>query len=90
MIGHIPSHFIVLQDTTHVRILYSLDRVCAVFSVMCIEIYGFIPHLAVWGMTRVSTSFVLGALPKMLKCRGGGMTTRPYIYIYILTHTLDV
>ena len=54
-------------------------------SVMCIEIYGFIPHLAVWGMTRVSTSFVLGALPKMLKCRGGGMTTRPYIYIY--THT---
>ena len=52
-------------------------------SVMCIEIYGFIPHLAVWGMTRVSTSFVLGALPKMLKCRGGGMTTRPYIYIYI-------
>ena len=50
-------------------------------SVMCIEIYGFIPHLAVWGMTRVSTSFVLGALPKMLKCRGGGMTTRPYIYV---------
>ena len=28
-------------------------------SVMCIEIYGFIPHFAVWGMTRVSTSSAL-------------------------------
>ena len=28
-------------------------------SVMCIEIYGFISHFAVWGMTRVSTSSAL-------------------------------
>ena len=27
--------------------------------VMCIEIYGFIPHVAAWGMTRVSTSSAL-------------------------------
>ena len=28
-------------------------------SVICIEIYGFIPHFAVWCMTRVSTSSAL-------------------------------
>ena len=40
MIGHIPSHFIVLQDTTHVRILYSLDRVCAVFLSCVLKYMG--------------------------------------------------
>ena len=40
------------------KILYVIYSGPCVYriSVMCIELYGFIPHFAVWGMTRVSTS----------------------------------
>ena len=43
------------------KILYVIYSAPCMYciSVMCIEFYGFIPHFAVWGMTRVSTSSAL-------------------------------
>ena len=63
-----------------------LDRVCTVFSFMCIEIERFMPYFAVWGMTTVSTSFALYCIRRNTEdaeMQGWGNDHAP-IYIYIL------
>ena len=52
---------------------------------MCIEIYRFMPYFAVWGMTRVSTSFALycsGRNTEDAEMQGWENDHAP-IYIYI-------